>query len=58
MSTLQLLVADGHRLSAWIARPKGRPRGAVGACHACAAGHGFNCGERADFDATSAHLAF
>jgi len=29
MSTLQLLAADGHRLSAWIARPEGRPRGAV-----------------------------
>ncbi len=29
MSTLQLLAADGHRLSAWIGRPEGRPRGAV-----------------------------
>jgi carboxymethylenebutenolidase len=29
MSTLQLLAADGHRFSAWIARPEGRPRGAV-----------------------------
>jgi carboxymethylenebutenolidase len=29
MSTLQLLAPDGHRLSAYVARPGGRPRGAV-----------------------------
>ena len=27
-------------------------------CHLYPAGHGFNCSERADFDAASAHLAF
>jgi carboxymethylenebutenolidase len=85
MSTLQLLAADGHRLSAWIARPEGRARGAVvvvqeifgvnshipladveavrkaypsGVYHLYAAGHGFNCSDRADYDAASAHLAF
>ncbi len=29
MSTPQLPAADGHRLSAWIARPGGSTRGAV-----------------------------
>lgn len=29
MSTLQLLAHDGHRLSAYLSRPEGRPRGAV-----------------------------
>jgi carboxymethylenebutenolidase len=29
MSTLQLLAADGNRLSAYLASPAGRPRGAV-----------------------------
>jgi carboxymethylenebutenolidase len=29
MSTLQLLAADGNKLSAYVARPEGTPRGAV-----------------------------
>lgn len=29
-----------------------------GICHLYPAGHGFNCTERADFDASSSHLAF
>jgi len=29
MSTLQLLAADGNRLSAYVVKPEGTPRGAV-----------------------------
>jgi hypothetical protein len=53
VSNVELVAADGHRLSAYLAPAQGRPRVSI----MFPAGHGFNCTERRSFEPVSAALA-